>query len=239
MDKKELEEREKYLKILKDIELNEKKKKKQSKVNYHKCTTLSEWLDKKYDINYSVYKRKPKDEREELRTEFFNDTGVYIADGGGTYDSIWDYYDSINRKIDKYDKLSTINYKEPKYVEPKYVDPWDLHKIGRLHLLGGFLTLCCGIVVTYLFLPWYLWLFWSMLFIITCIACKVGKAFSKNFRRGITNFILSLDVGIVLEALNIGGSLYHQLEIEWPIVISLLILPFSYLTTYLISKHAF
>lgn len=42
--------------------------------DYHKSTTLSQWLFAKYDISYKTYRNKSKQRREELRSEYEADT---------------------------------------------------------------------------------------------------------------------------------------------------------------------
>lgn len=44
--------------------------------DYHKATTLSQWLFVKYDMNYKTYRNKSKNRRNELREEFELDTGI-------------------------------------------------------------------------------------------------------------------------------------------------------------------
>lgn len=43
--------------------------------DYHKTSTLSSWLFMKYDMTYKTYRNKSKKRRDELRLEYFNDTG--------------------------------------------------------------------------------------------------------------------------------------------------------------------
>ncbi len=42
--------------------------------DYHKASTLSQWLFVKYDMSYKTYRNKSKARRDELKQEFFQDT---------------------------------------------------------------------------------------------------------------------------------------------------------------------
>ena len=44
--------------------------------DYHKSSTLSQWLFVKYDMSYKTYARKSKNRKDELRAEFEADTGA-------------------------------------------------------------------------------------------------------------------------------------------------------------------
>ena len=43
--------------------------------DYHNAKTLSAWLFMKYDMSYKTYRNKPKTRRDNLKDEFFVDTG--------------------------------------------------------------------------------------------------------------------------------------------------------------------
>ncbi len=43
--------------------------------DFHKAGTLSAWLFMKYDMSYITFRRKSLARRNELREEFFSDTG--------------------------------------------------------------------------------------------------------------------------------------------------------------------
>ena len=47
--------------------------------DYHKATTLSQWLFAKYDMSYKTFRNKSKNRRDELRQEYEFDTGVKVA----------------------------------------------------------------------------------------------------------------------------------------------------------------
>ena len=46
--------------------------------DYHKASTLSQWLFVKYDMSYKTYRNKSKTRRDELREEYAEDTGADI-----------------------------------------------------------------------------------------------------------------------------------------------------------------
>ena len=48
--------------------------------DYHKATTLSQWLFVQYDMTYKTYRNKSKNRRDELRAEFEADTGVVLGE---------------------------------------------------------------------------------------------------------------------------------------------------------------
>ena len=53
--------------------------------DYHKATTLSQWIFMKYDMSYKTFKHKSKKRRNELREEFNNDTGRINYEGHENY----------------------------------------------------------------------------------------------------------------------------------------------------------
>lgn len=46
--------------------------------DFHKASSLSSWLFKKYDMSYKTYRNKSKARRDELRKEYAADTGADI-----------------------------------------------------------------------------------------------------------------------------------------------------------------
>lgn len=48
--------------------------------DYHKSSTLSQWLFVKYDMSYKTYARKSKNRKDELRAEFESDIGINLLE---------------------------------------------------------------------------------------------------------------------------------------------------------------
>ena len=46
--------------------------------DYHKATTLSQWLFAKYDMSYKSYRNKSLAKRKQLRNEFEQDTNIFL-----------------------------------------------------------------------------------------------------------------------------------------------------------------
>lgn len=47
--------------------------------DYHRATTLAQWIFVKYDMSYKTFRNKSKNRRDELRQEYETDTGMNLA----------------------------------------------------------------------------------------------------------------------------------------------------------------
>lgn len=57
---------------------------KDSPTDYHKATSLTSWLFLKYGLTYTQFRNKSSAARYALRSEYTEDTGRQIYDGGDT-----------------------------------------------------------------------------------------------------------------------------------------------------------
>lgn len=68
--------------------------------DYHKATTLAQWLFVKYDMSYNTFRNKSKARRDEMRQEFEADTGVDLAAQEHARNRKQEYWDQDEWELD-------------------------------------------------------------------------------------------------------------------------------------------
>ena len=187
-------------------------------VDKDSCTTLKQWLEDKYSMDYKTYRGKSKSRRDDLKYEYYKDTGLIITSDGTHYDARSSYTGS------------SIGYG----------GPYRTSKAGIIHFIIGLLIIVATCLVIYYLLPWEWWLVLGGFAVDSCIACSQGDFlfFERGFIRYIQLSVYAITTGIALETINALIWYFVNYEFYIFVLISIGILGLNHLISYLIAKNS-
>ena len=199
-------------------------------VDKDSCTTLKQWLEDKYSMDYKTYRNKSKSRRDNLKYEYYKDTGLIITSDGAHYDARSSYLDDYSYR----GKSSYFrNYRG-------FGRTYRTTKSGIIHFIIGLLLIIAVCLVIYNLLSFEWWFVLGGFVVDSCIACSQGDFlfFERGFIRYIQLLVYAISTGTVLETINAFVWYLIDYELYIFVLISIGVLGLNHLVSYLIAKNS-